>query len=56
MRNSGGDLEFSGLAGGAFGSSGGAGWLPEDGFEAPMRLSEVGEGERYMFGEGPEIR
>ncbi|CAM9770105.1 unnamed protein product [Pylaiella littoralis] len=42
----GGDLEFSGLAGGAFGSSGGAGWLPEDGFAVPMRLSEVGEAEK----------
>ncbi|CAM9815884.1 unnamed protein product, partial [Scytosiphon promiscuus] len=41
-----GDLEFSGLAGGAFGGSGAAGWLPEEGFAAPMRLSEVGQAEK----------
>ena len=40
-----GDLEFSGLGGGAFGGSGGAGWLPEEGFAAPVRLSEVGRSE-----------
>eukprot|EP00903_Cladosiphon_okamuranus_P019516 g17947.t1 len=39
----GGDLEFSGFGGGAFGGSGGAGWLPEEGFAAPVRLSEVGK-------------
>ncbi|CAM9345111.1 unnamed protein product [Ectocarpus fasciculatus] len=43
---SGGDPEFSGLGGGAFGGSGGAGWLPEEGFAAPTLLSEVGEAEK----------
>lgn len=41
---SGGDPEFSGLGGGAFGGSGGAGWLPEEGFAAPTLLADVGEG------------
>eukprot|EP00752_Nemacystus_decipiens_P018297 g16413.t1 len=45
-RGGGGDLEFSGLGGGAFGGSGGAGWLPEEGFAAPVRLSEVGKTEK----------
>lgn len=39
---SGADPEFSGLGGGAFG--GGVGWLPDQGFAAPTRLSDVGEG------------
>ncbi len=42
-------MEFSGLGGGAFGGSGGAGWLPEEGFAAPTRLSDVGKGKPLTF-------